>query len=98
VANWKRLIVGDAFTLPSRDLNYYRDLFLLWPFLLFTLAGFAGLFDRDHNYRAAVVLLSLSAVPILLARERFVLLGERLDFVQCSHRYRSLLPTTGPDW
>jgi hypothetical protein len=37
--DWKRLIVGDAFQLSSRDFNYYRDLFLLWPFLLFTIAG-----------------------------------------------------------
>jgi len=39
MANWKQMIVGDAFRSPLHDFNYYRDTFLIWPFLLFTIAG-----------------------------------------------------------
>jgi hypothetical protein len=36
--NWNRIIVvGDAFKPSSRNLDYYRDLFLVWPFLLFSI-------------------------------------------------------------
>lgn len=31
--------MGDASKLPLHDLNYYRDLALLWPFFLFAIAG-----------------------------------------------------------
>jgi hypothetical protein len=66
--DWKRVIVGDAFQLPSHELNYYRDLFLVWPFLLFTVTGLVNLFGVGHDH------------PILLARERFVLIGGALGF------------------
>ena len=78
--DWKRVIVGDAFQLPSRDFNYYRDLFLLWPFLLFTIAGLVGLFGVGHDHRAAVKFVALAIVTILLARERLILIGAALGF------------------
>ena len=60
--DWKRVIVGDAFQLSSRDFNYYRDLFLLWPFLLFTIAGLVNLFGVGHDHRIGIkfVVLCLS--------------------------------------
>lgn len=80
VPDWKRVVVGDAFQLPSSDFNYYRDLFLLWPFLLFTIAGVVGLFGGGHDHRIAVKFLALAIVTILLARERLILIGAALGF------------------
>ena len=76
--DWKRVIVGDAFELPSHDFNFYRDLFLVWPFLLFTLVGLVSLFGVGHNYRDGAKFVVLSVVTILLARERFILIGGAL--------------------
>lgn len=72
------MVVGDAFQLSSRDFNYYRDLFLLWPFLLFTIAGLVNLFGVGHDHRIGMKLLVLSLVTIVLARERFILIGGAL--------------------
>jgi hypothetical protein len=36
--------MGDAFRLPSRDFDYDRDFFLLWPFLMSTILGLVKLF------------------------------------------------------
>jgi hypothetical protein len=80
VPDWKRVIVGDAFQLPSRDFNYYRDLFLLWPFLLFTIAGLVDLFGAGHDHRAALKFVALAMASILLARERLILIGAALGF------------------
>ena len=77
MSDWKRAIVGDAFQLSSRDFNYYRDLFLLWPFLLFTIAG---LVIVGHDHRIGMKFLALALVTILLARERFILIGGALGF------------------
>jgi len=78
--DWKRVIVGDAFQLPSHDFNYYRDLFLVWPFLLFTVAGLVNLFGVGHDHRVGVKLVALSLVTVLLARERIALIGGALGF------------------
>jgi hypothetical protein len=80
VPDWKRVVVGDTFQLPSRDFNYYRDLFLFWPFLLFTIAGLVNLFGIGHDHRVGMKFVALSLVTILLARERFVLIGGGLGF------------------
>jgi len=80
VTDWKRVIVGDAFQLPSRDFNYYRDLFLVSPFIWFTIAGLVGLFGTGHDYRVAVKFVALSIVTILLARERLILISAALVF------------------
>ncbi len=74
----KKVIVGDAFQLPSHDFNFYRDLFLVWPFLLFTLVGLVSLFGVGHDYRDGAKFLALSLVTILMARERFILIGGAL--------------------
>jgi hypothetical protein len=80
MSDWKCTIVGDAFQLPSHDFNYYRDIFLLWPFLLFTIAGLVNLFGVGHDHRDGVKFVALSLVTILLARERFILIGGALGF------------------
>jgi hypothetical protein len=74
------VVVGDAFQLSSRDFNYYRDLFLLWPFLLFTIAGLVDLLGFGRDHRIGIRFLALSLVTILLARERFMLIGGALGF------------------
>ena len=66
----------------SRDLNYYRDLALLWPFL------FSSILFADHittsgsgEKRHALVFLVIALVCLLLAKEwPFLLLGS-LGFV-----------------
>jgi len=78
VPDWEKVIVGNAFQLPSHDFNFYRDLFLVWPFLLFTLVGLVSLFGVGHDYRDGAKFLALSLVTILLARERFILIGGAL--------------------
>jgi hypothetical protein len=80
VPDWKRVIVGDAFQLPSHEFNYYRDLFLLLPFLVFTIAGLVNLFSVGHDHQEGVKFVALSFVTILLARERFILIGGALGF------------------
>jgi hypothetical protein len=80
VPDCKRAIVGDAFQLPSREFNYYRDLFLIWPFLLFTIAGLVNLFSAGDDHRLGFKCLALSLVTLLLARERFALIGGALGF------------------
>lgn len=78
--DWKKVIVGDAFRLPSRHLNYYRDIFLVWPFLLFTVAALADLFSEGHDHRMGLKFSALSILSILLARERFILICGALGF------------------
>jgi hypothetical protein len=76
--NWRKVIIGDAFRVSSRDLNYYRDIFLIWPFLLFTIAALMNLFGRVSNHRLGLKFAALSLLSILLSRERFILLGGAL--------------------
>jgi len=78
--DWRRVIVGDAFCVPSHDFNYYRDLFLFWPFLLFTIASLVILFSGSHDRRPGLMLAALSLSSIVLARERFLLIGAALGF------------------
>jgi hypothetical protein len=74
--DWNRWIVGDAFKLPSRDINYYRDMFLVWPILLFSfaaiiqIAAFSSPEYRIYGFKLA----ACAIVAILLAKERLVLI------------------------
>jgi hypothetical protein len=78
--NWKQVVVGDAFRVPSRDLNYYRDSFLIWPFLLSTIGALVNLFSVGKDHRSGLELAALSVLSILLARERIALVGGALGF------------------
>jgi hypothetical protein len=83
VPNWKRIIVGEAFDLTSRDPNFYRDLFLLWPFLLFSIVAVSGLWsavsgpERTYTYKMA----ALAVLVLLLAKEKAFLLLGSLSYV-----------------
>jgi len=77
----KRIVVGDAFVLPSRNLNFYRDIFLFVPFVSFALAAVGSLFAPAHDYRFAIESGGLSLLALALARERFGLTCGALGFV-----------------
>lgn len=80
MVSWKRVIIGDAFRAPSHDFNFYRDSFLAWPFLLFSVAALANLFSHGSDHRPGFEFAALSVLSILLARERFVLISGALGF------------------
>lgn len=73
--SWRRIVIGDAFKL---HINYYRDLALCVPFLVFSVAaairGFSDLRTPGdtllfHRQLVAVILC------LLLAKEKIILLG-----------------------
>jgi hypothetical protein len=74
--DWNRIIVGDAFKLPSHDLNYYRDLFLIWPFLLCSVVGITQLYapvspaGRNYGFKVA----ACAVFTLLLAKEKRILI------------------------
>jgi len=78
--NWKEVIVGDAFRLPSRELNFDRDVLLFWPILLFSVGTLTSLFGKSHDFRLAIKLAVASALSILLSRERLLLIGAAIGF------------------
>jgi hypothetical protein len=72
--NWKRIIIGDAFVLPSRDVNYYRDLVLTPPAILFTIVAFIDWVAPGHDHRARGLKCAVLALgAVLLAREKILL-------------------------
>jgi len=80
--NWKRIIVGDAFKVSSGGVNQLRDLFLVWPFLLFSIIAVSGLFgphetDRSYAIKSGIC----GAMAVLLARERLMLIAGALAYV-----------------
>lgn len=81
--DWKRIIVGDAFRLRSRDPNYYRDLLLFWPFL-FSTAGAINVIlfwsSRARDHVPGLELAALSLLSILFARERLLLIDLALGY------------------
>jgi hypothetical protein len=80
--NWRQIVVGDAFKISPGGFNHYRDLFLMWPFLLFSIVATANLFSSDHGQRSYALKAALcAAVAILLAKERFILFIAALFFV-----------------
>lgn len=72
--NWKRIIVGDAFSLSSRQGNYYRDLALLWPFMLFSLMAVSEFFSPTASRHYWAVLGVVAVVLLGLAKEKPLLL------------------------
>jgi len=79
--DWKRLIIGDAFALPSRDVNYYRDIFLAWPFLISAIVAVSGAIGSHHDYRVTAKSASLALLCLLFAREKRILIAVALGFV-----------------
>ncbi len=79
--NWKQIIVGDAFALDSRDKNFFRDIFLFVPFLLFTIMAISGVLSPKHGYLDVAKAGFLAILAIALVRERLPLVGASLGFV-----------------
>jgi hypothetical protein len=72
--NWKPIIVGDAFKLSPGGFNHYRDVFLIWPFLLFSIVAVINLPAPQSAYRSYGIKAAVCAVvAILLAKERLIL-------------------------
>ncbi|MBS0164409.1 MAG: hypothetical protein JSS48_17790 [Nitrospira sp.] len=93
--NWRKLIVGDAFHLPSRDLNFYRDNLLIWPVLIFSVAALSNLLSRGDDHRLGIILAGFSVLLILLARERVIVVAGALGF--CTVQALAALPRRH-DW
>jgi hypothetical protein len=91
--NWRRIVVGDAFRVPSRDINYYRDIFLLWPFLLFAVAGVFKLFN--YQWVVGSESIGIAFCSLLLARERLLLVLGAVGF--CAVRFTIVIALTH-DW
>jgi hypothetical protein len=74
--NWKRIIVGDAFKVQPGGFNYYRDLFLLWPFLGFSIAAISNIVaPQSAAHRIFGLKLAACAfAAMVLAKERLILL------------------------
>jgi hypothetical protein len=75
--NWNRIIVGDAFKLPSRNLRFYLDLILWFPLLLagLWLTGcFHGWRMAQWDLRQAGIGLAVVSVLLLLIKERTVVI------------------------
>ncbi|OLB34257.1 MAG: hypothetical protein AUI02_05735 [Acidobacteria bacterium 13_2_20CM_2_57_12] len=73
--NWNRIIIGDAFKIQPAGFDYYRDLFLLWPFLGFSIAATSVLVaPQSAAYRVFGLKLAVcAALALLLAKERVML-------------------------
>jgi hypothetical protein len=78
--DWKRIIVGDAFRLPSKDFDYYRDHLLLWPILLFGIAAVTNFLRPQADHILGLKFLGVFTVSLLLAREKAILIGASLGF------------------
>ena len=91
--DWKKIVVGDAFRLPSRSVNYYRDVFLLCPFLIFAVAGVFKLINRQWVIGAECV--GIASLALLLARERLPLFLGAVGF--CAVRFLIAIVLT-QDW
>jgi hypothetical protein len=52
----------------------------VWPFLLFSIAGFVNLFTRGADHRLGIKYSALAIVAILLAKERGILIPVALGF------------------
>jgi hypothetical protein len=81
--DWHRIIVGDAFKLPSRSVNYYRDVFLMWPILLFSLSAILKILTPDSpaDRIYGLKLAACAIVAILLAKEKLILIAGGAAFV-----------------
>jgi len=71
---WKRLIIGDAFEPASRKVNFYRDLALLWPFMLFSLMAVSEVFHPTASRHYWIFLAAVAVFLLALAKEKVLLL------------------------
>src|SRR5712692_9475646 len=86
--NWNRIIVGDAFKLPSRNPRFYVDLILMFP----TLVAGLWFFSCFHGWRIYPWDLNqacfsglLLCVFLLLVKERTIVTARILGFLGCQN-------------
>jgi hypothetical protein len=63
----------------SRDVNYLRDVTLVWPFIIFSIVAVACTFS-PQNRQLGLRCAALAIAAILLAKERLVLFFGALGF------------------
>ena len=87
--NWNKIIIGDAFKLPSRAPRFYLDLMLWFPTFL-TGFWFVGCFHgwrmNQWDIREAALSAMVLCFLLLLMKERTVLIASMLGFVAYSAR------------
>lgn len=73
--NWNQILGWDDFKNQTASFDYYRDIFLVWPFLGFSIGAISVLIaPQSPAYRIFGLKLALCAVvALLLAKERLLL-------------------------
>ncbi|HYL84365.1 MAG TPA: hypothetical protein VE263_09030 [Candidatus Angelobacter sp.] len=73
--NWNRILGLQAFKTQLAPFDYYRDLFLVWPFLGFSIVATSVLFHAQSpaNRVYGLKLVACAVVSLLLAKERLIL-------------------------
>ena len=72
MTDWKQIIVGDAFKLPSRNPRYYLDLVLMVPLLfaaLFLSEGIRTWHTSQFDLKEAVISGGLVCFFLLLTKD-----------------------------
>jgi hypothetical protein len=87
--NWNKIVVGNAFKLPSRNPRFYLDLMLWFP-TFFTGFWFVECFHgwrmNQWDIREAALSATVLCFLLLLIKERTVLIASMLGFVAYSAR------------
>src|SRR5580693_270744 len=74
--NWNRILGWDSFMAHLAPFDYYRDFFLIWPFLGFSIVATSVLLHGQSpaNRVYGLKLVACAVVSLLLAKERRLLL------------------------
>lgn len=91
--NWKRIFIGDTFT--RAPLDYYRDLFLVWPFLCVSLGAVWTLLT-SANHLLSLKLGVCAALILLLSKEKLVLILAASVYVAIKTAFGLMLIHTWP--
>jgi hypothetical protein len=81
--DWNRNVFSEAFKLPSRNFDYYRDTFLMWPIWMFCFGSIIDIITpaspayRIYGFKLA----ACAIVALALAKERLILLAAGAGFV-----------------
>jgi hypothetical protein len=84
MTDWKQIIVGDAFKLPSRNPRYYLDLVLMVPLLfaaLFLSEGIRTWHTSQFDLKEAVISGGLVCFFLLLTKDHIRVVGNILFLV-----------------
>jgi hypothetical protein len=83
VTDWRRIVVGGAFKLNSRNPRYYTDLVLMWPTIVFGWGFLRAVWTwppTSWDLRQVVLRGGLLALSIFLTKERVAILIGCLGF------------------